>query len=44
MIGYLILFFAEVIFYGRMGYFYISIVVLGIIFFAPIFETKYAIK
>lgn len=44
VIGYIILFSAEVIFYGKMGYFHISILVVGAIFFVPIFNTKYVLK
>lgn len=44
VIGYIILFCAEVIFYGEMGYFHISIMVLGVIFFIPIYKTKCVIK
>lgn len=44
VIGYIILFSAEVIFYAKMGYFHISILVVGAIFFVPIFNTKYVLK
>ncbi|MBU3196644.1 hypothetical protein KPL26_08145 [Clostridium algidicarnis] len=44
VIGYIILFCEETIFYGKMGYLHISILVAGAIFFVPIFSTKYIIK
>lgn len=44
IIGYVVLYSAEVIFYGKTGYFDVSLRVVAIIFFIPIFKTKFIIK
>lgn len=44
IIGYIILFIYSVFLYNKLGYFNISTLVLGALFWIPIFNTKYKVK
>lgn len=44
IIGYIILFIYSVFLYNNLGYFNISTLVLGVLFWIPMFNTKYKIR